>query len=135
MKAVKILLTLAALFCLSGIVGVFLPERNVSVIAARYGSKPESTGPFFIYVFRLAMSVMAGCSVFFFLMARDPRRHGALVPAAGGLLVFVGTALVITGFVADMQVATVLVDGLSSALLGGAIVAAWFLRGRNGEPG
>ncbi len=65
-------------------------------------------------------------------LARDPKRHGALVPAAGGMLVFAGVVLVITGFSAGMLPQVALLDGLSSMLVGGAILLSWLLWGRKG---
>ena len=134
MKALRIFLYLAAVICLSGFVGVVMPMRFVTPLAARYGMPEGTAGPFFTYVFRLAAAVIAGCSVFFFFLARDPKRHGVLVPSAGGMLVFVGVVLMITGFGAGMLPQVALLDGLSSMLVGGAILLSWLLWGRKGGP-
>ncbi|MHC4599298.1 MAG: hypothetical protein ACYS47_09865 [Planctomycetota bacterium] len=133
MKALKVLLVLAAVICLAGLAGVVLPMRFISPLAKWYGMGEGSGGPFFVYTFRMAAAVIAGCSVFFFLLSLDPGRHGALVPAAGGLFVFVGTVLMITGFSTGMLPYAVLMDGLSCTLVGGGIVLSWLLWGRGGK--
>jgi predicted tellurium resistance membrane protein TerC len=129
-KTPRTFLVLAAVLCLSGFIGVFLPPHIVTHMAARYGMTEGTGGPFFTYVFRLAAAVIAGCSVFFFFLARDPKRHGPLVPAAGGMLVFVGIVLMITGLGTGMLPEVALMDGLSSTLLGAGIVLSWLLWAR-----
>ncbi|MHC4778415.1 MAG: hypothetical protein ACYTFG_07570 [Planctomycetota bacterium] len=132
MKTTRILLYFAAFICLSGFVGVFLPMGSMVSIAGRYGATAGADSPFCVYSFRLAMSVMAGCSVLFFIIARDPAKHGPLVPASGGVLVFVGAVLTATGMMTSMPPSLFVFDGLICGLPGVAVVVSWFLgvRGR-----
>lgn len=130
MKLLRGALILAGLMCLSGLVGVFLPAKAIASMLARYGFAAGATAPAVVYLFRLASAVTACCGPFFLLMARDPRRHGALVPVGGAAIVFVGVVLLLTGLTASMPLEVFLFDFLGCFLIGGAVVGAWLLRGR-----
>jgi hypothetical protein len=130
MKILRILLLVAALMCLSGLIGVFLPMDAFAKLAVRYGGGAGVRGPFFEYVFRLLSAVVASCGSFYLLLAKDPGRHGPLVPVGGGALVFVGGVVLVTGLSCGMQSLVFLMDFLGCTLLGGLILASWAVWGR-----
>jgi len=135
MKALRLLLLLAALMCLSGFIGVFLPMEAVGKLAARYGAGGDVSKPFFEYLFRLLSAAVASCGVFYLLLAKDPARHGPLVPVGGGALAFVGAVVLGTGLSAGMPGLVYVLDFLGCTLLGGLILAAWAAWGRKGPEG
>ena len=89
MKGLKVVLWICAICCLLGFVAAALPWR---VIAAWYqwtGVQPPTADPITVFAFRLFMAVSGIIGIFFVILARDPLKHGAMLPlAAYGLLSF-----------------------------------------------
>jgi hypothetical protein len=135
MKALRLFLLLAGLMCLSGLAGVFLPMEAFAKLAARYGAGGDVARPFFEYLFRLLSATVASCGIFYLILAKNPERHGPLVAAGGGALVFVGAVVLGTGLSAGMPVIVTVLDFLGCAILGGLILAAWGAWGRKGAEG
>ena len=130
MRILRVLLMAAGVMCLCGLAGVFLPSSAFVKLASRYGAVHVADQPFFSYVLRLASAVVASCGVFFVVISKDPIRHGALVPAGGASLVFVGAVLAATGASTSMPVPVYLIDSVGCALLGAMILGAWWEWGR-----
>ena len=125
MRALKISLWVAAITCLAGGIGVFLPMSAWGQMAKLFGVEVFEISPMFEYIVRLLSATYAIIGVFFVILAKDPIKYGVMVPFSGTAAVILGMMCAIIGVMAKMSPPWFFGDSISCVAIGIFILVFW----------
>ena len=125
MRSLKICLWIAAVGCLSSVIGMFLPIRVLESIARAFGGQAFPDSAECVYMIRLMLATYAAVGVFFVILALRPMNYGVMVPFSGLAGVFLGVVCWVTGMVVGMPVLWFLGDSIPCVVLGVLIFVFW----------
>ncbi len=133
MRGLKICIWVAAIGCLTSVVGLVLPLSAWEGLAATFGVESLPDSPLFMYVARLLSAMFAATGVFLILLALDPLKYGVLVPFTAVAAICLGVVCGITGSVTPMPIWWYLGDAVS-CLAFGALTLVFWQQARRGMP-
>lgn len=125
MLGLKICLWIAAVGCLTSVVGLVLPVSAWEGIGEAFGIESFPDSPEFMYAARLLSATFAATGVFLIILALDPLKYGVMVPFTGVSAICLGVVCGIAGSVAAMPVWWYLGDSLGCLILGALTLVFW----------
>jgi len=97
MKALKIILWICAISCLSGFIIAALPWQAVTAWFNLIGYQPPSPEPITVFMFRLCLAICGMIGIFFVILARNPLKYGAMLQLTAYGLLFYGVCCLVGG--------------------------------------
>jgi hypothetical protein len=122
MKALKLVLWIAAVGCLAAVPFMVLPWSVFDKITLVFGIEPVPDNPLVMYILKVSCGVYGLIGVFFIILARNPLAYGAMLDLAAYGLTLFGLLSLIVGSSLEVPLRVFAGDSLSGLVLGIMII-------------